>query len=357
MMREYLILHMSALAAGIILDILIGDPHSLPHPIRAIGTLIAHLEKHLKKPGTDGKNRVLAKGAVLWLTVMITTLTVTFGILAGVYTLNIYAGAVVEAVLSFYVLAAGSLRDESMKVYSALEEDAFCEESTGSRQDGGRLDSARERLSMIVGRDTESLDEAGIIRAAVETVAENTSDGVIAPLLYTFLGGPVLGMCYKAVNTMDSMLGYHNSEYEYFGKYAARADDVANFLPSRISAIFMIAAAGVSELSACVENVIFSKKRYRYSICGAARIWIRDRYKHKSPNSAQTESACAGALGIRLGGTSTYNGVPVEKPYIGDDTRRIEATDIKRAVRLMFTAEIICTAVIFTITGLIMIIR
>jgi adenosylcobinamide-phosphate synthase len=194
---------------------------------------------------------------------------------------------------------------------------------------------------MIVGRDTDALDEAGIVRATVETVAENTSDGVIAPLLYTFFGTPVLGMCYKAVNTMDSMLGYHNDEYENFGKFAARADDVANFIPSRLSAIFMSLAAGTVGCS----------------MREAFRIWIRDRYKHKSPNSAQTESACAGALGVRLGGSSRYKGVLVEKPYIGDDTRPIVADDIRRAVRLMFETEIVCTAVIFIITGLILIFR
>ena len=194
---------------------------------------------------------------------------------------------------------------------------------------------------MIVGRDTDMLDEAGIIRATVETVAENTSDGIIAPLLYTFLGTPVLGMCYKAVNTMDSMIGYHNDEYEYFGKVAARADDVANFIPSRLSAVFMCIAAGITGCS--MRN--------------AFRIWIRDRYRHKSPNSAQTESACAGALNIRLGGSSRYRGVLVEKPYIGDDTRPVEANDIKRAIRLMFGTEIVCTAVIFIITGLNLIFR
>ena len=314
---------MSALAAALILDVLIGDPVWLPHPIRLIGAFIAWLERLLRKSRTHD----LIKGAILWLIVVITTFAGTFGLLAGAYALNRYAGAVVEAILSFYVLAAGSLRDESMKVFHALRIPDPCE--------------ARRRLSMIVGRDTDALDEAGMIRATVETVAENTSDGIIAPLLYTFLGTPVLGMCYKAVNTMDSMIGYHNDEYEYFGKVAARADDAANFIPSRLSALFMCIAAGI----------------FGCSMRNAFRIWIRDRYKHKSPNSAQTESACAGALNIRLGGSSRYKGVLVEKPYIGDDTRPVEADDIKRAVRLMFGTEIVCTAVIFTITGLIMIFR
>ena len=323
---------MSALAVGIVLDIMIGDPQSLPHPIRAIGALIAGLEKLLRRTRLQSD---VVKGALLWLIVMIATIAVSFGILGGAYMLNIYAGAAVEAILTFYILAAGSLRDESMKVYEALDEG---------------LMAARKSLSMIVGRDTEVLDEAGIIRATVETVAENTSDGVIAPLLYTFLGGPVLGMCYKAVNTMDSMLGYHNDDYEYFGKFAARADDVANFIPSRLSALFMCAAAGIF-------GVCRIGKKLGCSGVNALRIWLRDRYEHKSPNSAQTESACAGALGIRLGGSSRYNGVLVEKPYIGDDTRPVEREDIRRAVRLMFITEIVCTAVIFTITTLILIFR
>ncbi len=342
-MREYLILHMSALATGILLDVIIGDPVWLPHPIRAIGALITFLEKHLRKSRT----RDLAKGVILWLIVVLTTFAVTSGLLAGAYTVNRYAGFSVEAILTFYILAAGSLRDESMKVFYALGGADPGDDAAGS----DRLDAARGCLSMIVGRDTAELDEAGIVRATVETVAENTSDGVMAPLLYTFLGGPVLGMCYKAVNTMDSMLGYHNDEYEYFGKFSARADDVANFIPSRLSAIFMCAAAGIVGL--------FGPGKKTFSISGrkALVIWLRDRYKHKSPNSAQTESACAGALGVRLGGSSRYKGVLVEKPYIGDDTRPIVADDIRRAVRLMFETEIVCTAVIFTITGLILIFR
>ena len=198
---------------------------------------------------------------------------------------------------------------------------------------------------MIVGRDTEVLDETGIIKACVETVAENTSDGVIAPLLYTALGGPVLGMCYKAVNTMDSMIGYNNERYEYFGKVAARADDVANLLPSRISALLMILASFILGLFCD-----------RYSVSGAARIWIRDRYRQKSPNAGQTESVCAGALGIRLLGDASYGGKTVHKPFIGDDTRCPEPDDIVRAAHLMYTAEVLCTAAILS-AALILIFR
>ena len=176
---------------------------------------------------------------------------------------------------------------------------------------------------MIVGRDTKSLDRAGIIRAAVETVAENTADGVIAPLFYMALGGAVGAMAYKAVNTMDSMLGYRNEQYQYFGTAAARLDDVAGFVPARLSGLLLVAATKLTGLDAE----------------GAWRIFCRDRYAHKSPNSAQSESACAGALGVRLAGDAVYFGRKVSKPYIGDATREIEAEDIVRSVRLMYAAS------------------
>ena len=315
-MREYLIYHMIALAAAIILDAVIGDPHRMPHPIRAIGALISKLEAKLypKEAKDIGSSAYFAGGALLWLIVMAVVAVITAALTVGSYMLHPLIGLATETVLTFYILAAGSLRDESMSVYDALND----------------INEARSRLSMIVGRDTGRLDEAGVIRAAVETVAENTSDGVIAPLLYTAIGGPVLGMCYKAVNTMDSMLGYHNSRYEYFGRFAARCDDIANYIPSRLSALFMIA---------CRPRDI--KRTFR--------IWRRDGRAHKSPNSAQTESVCAASLGIRLGGDSFYAGKLVSKPFIGDDTRPVEKDDIKRAIRLMFSAEILCTAVIMLI--------
>ncbi|MBR6390472.1 MAG: cobalamin biosynthesis protein CobD, partial [Lachnospiraceae bacterium] len=232
-----------------------------------------------------------------------------------------------ESVLTCYILAARSLYDESMKVCRDIER--------------GDTDAARHDLSMIVGRDTDRLDESGMIRAAVETVAENTSDGVLAPLLYTALGGPVLGLAYKAVNTMDSMLGYHNDRYEYFGRTAAKADDVFNYVPSRISAWLIIISSGILGIIS-----------HEYSASGAYRIWRRDRRNHLSPNSAQTESACAGSLMIRLGGTSFYHGVLVEKPVIGDDVRQIRTVHIRYANRLMFTSEsimLIVTVALFLI--------
>lgn len=324
MIREYLILHTAALLLGILLDTLIGDPHSMPHPIRALGSLINTSEKILYRMTSPGQQ--IIAGAILWIEVIAITLTVSFLIFSGAYHINKYVGAIVESVMVFYILAARSLKDESMKVYNALSsEDIIC---------------ARVSLSMIVGRDTSHLDEASVARAAVETVAENTSDGVVAPLLYAAIFGPVGGMIYKAVNTMDSMLGYRNERYLYFGRVAARADDVFNYIPSRLCALLMIAASTFCRLSGK----------------DALRTWRRDRCAHKSPNSAQTESVCAGALGIRLGGASTYGGIMVEKPYIGDDTRPVEANDIKQSIRLMFATEALCTAVVLLILTILILI-
>ena len=323
----YILSHMTALAMGIVIDVIIGDPHNIPHPIRWIGRLIASCEKLLYGKDRSRTARFMA-GAFLWLIVCAVTLFLTASVMAASYHSGLIIGTVVEAILTAYTLAAGSLRDESMAVYHKL-----CDND---------LEGARQRLSMIVGRDTKVLDEAGVTRAAVETVAENTSDGVIAPLIYLALFGPCGGLVYKAVNTMDSMIGYRNERYEYFGRFAARMDDIANFIPSRISAVFMIAAAYVLALF-----------RSKVNPKGAARIWWRDRYKHKSPNSAQTESVCAGALSLLLGGDGTYSGVLVKKPYIGDDTRPIEAEDIRRAVKLMFATEAVCTAAIFILIILI----
>ena len=337
-MRDYLILHMIALAGGIWLDLCLGDPHTIPHPVRAIGALISSLERWLyPDTGKILKRSLLLRGFLLWLAVTLTTVLVTSSVvIAAAFTGKIMFVAV-ETVLTYYCLAARSLRDESMKVYECLKD-----VSEGEKSDTGHLERAREALSMIVGRDTKVLDEAGIVRATVETVAENTSDGVIAPLLYTALGGPVLGMFYKAINTMDSMIGYKNDRYVYFGRFAARADDVANFIPSRISAVFMIISAGMMSIYTRVISSLrgsLDEGMPYYSVKRALSVYRRDRLKHNSPNSAQTESVCAGALGIRLGGRSYYGGAAVDKPYIGDDTRKIEAEDIRRAITLMFVTE------------------
>lgn len=332
-MKEIMILHTISLALGILLDQIVGDPHSFPHPIRAIGNLILFLEKKLLGTDLDEENRDPKKekrrGILLWLIVVFTTITAVMIVMLFSYKINKYLGVLVEAILTCYILAARSLCRESMLVYKALK--------------AGNIDEARRALSMIVGRDTEHLEEDEIIKAAVETVSENTSDGVIAPLIYTAIGGPVLGMAYKAVNTMDSMLGYHNDRYEYFGRFAAKADDFFNFLPSRISALLMIFA---SVLASFFSSEFSGRRAYQ--------IWIRDRYNHKSPNSAQTESVCAGALGLKLGGTHLYRGVPVEKPTIGDERRKPEIDDVKRANSLMFLTEALTFALVIYMMALVL---
>jgi len=300
-----MIYHIIAIAAGFLLDCILGDPYSFPHPVKMMGKIISLCDDKLR---TDNPKSNRRRGT---LTVLIVcTLTVIFsgGILLGAYLIYPVAGCVVESVMTYQALAAKSLRTESMKVYKAL--------NTGS------LDDARKAVSMIVGRDTNELDEAHVIAAAVETVAENTSDGVIAPLMYLIIGGPVLGFLYKAINTMDSMIGYKNDKYIDFGRFAAKSDDVVNFIPARLSAWLMIFSCA------------FLGRNYSFK--GAKRIYLRDRFNHSSPNSAQTEAALAGALGLRLAGDASYFGKIVKKPFIGDKAREIDRDDIKRANVLMY---------------------
>lgn len=291
------------------LDLLFGDPKWLPHPVCLIGNIIKSLEIFLRKYVI---NEFLA-GAYLWFIVVLLSYCVPTGIIVitALFWENIYIVLAVQIFFCYQILAARSLRDESMKVYYALI--------------ANDIDKARMYLSYIVGRDTEQLDEEAIIRATVETVAENATDGVVAPIMYMGIGGAPLGFAYKAINTMDSMIGYKNERYLYFGRWAAIADDVANFVPARWAAISMIIAA--LPLGLNVKN--------------AWRIFKRDRYNHKSPNSAQTESVCAGALGVQLGGSSYYFGKLVEKPTIGDALRKIEAKDIVIANRLMYVSSFI----------------
>ncbi|MCR4691575.1 MAG: adenosylcobinamide-phosphate synthase CbiB [Lachnospiraceae bacterium] len=319
-----MILHTQAFGLGILLDLIIGDPHSFPHPIRVVGALIGALDKALNSNPDEKPQAARRKGIMLWICVMLCTFAATFFLLAVLYKVGRIPGGLGEAVLTCYILSARSLCKESMAVSKKLKEDD--------------LAGARSALSMIVGRDTAVLDREEVIKGAVETVSENTSDGVIAPLLYTAIGGPVLGMAYKAVNTMDSMLGYHNEKYEHFGFFAAKADDVCNFLPARISALLMIGAAAIL---GC-----FSKA---YDAAGALRICKRDRKNHTSPNSAMTESVCAGALGLQLGGTHLYQGIPVGKPTIGDAKRAAETKDIFRANVLMFMTKALSLLLLFAI--------
>ncbi len=301
--------HMLAFFLGFLLDLLLGDPYCLPHPIRLIGKLISKTEQHLLAKGKERNEvRELKAGKRMVFIVLGCTFLAASAILFLAYGLHACLGMAVEAVMTYYILAAKCLKVESMKVYRCLKEQG--------------LEKARAAVSMIVGRDTACLDEEGVAKAAVETVAENTSDGVIAPMLYAAVGGPILGFLYKAVNTMDSMIGYKNDKYMYFGRAAAKLDDLVNFLPARISACLMIAASYLGGKD-------FSGKE-------AKRIYKRDRRNHASPNSAQTESVCAGALGIRLAGDASYFGRIVKKPTIGDALRKVEYEDIKRANRLMY---------------------
>ena len=325
--------HIIAFIAGFVLDLLIGDPHFIPHPVRLIGSLISFLDKRLNsdvKYNSSEKNLNLIKykrGMILAFTVIFATFAISVIIIVAAYSINLYAGVIAEAVMTWQILATKCLRVESMRVYDAL------------RTDG--VHAGRRAVSMIVGRDTSVLDESGVTRAAVETVAENTSDGVIAPMLYTVIGGPVLGFVYKAVNTMDSMLGYKNDKYMYFGRFAARLDDVVNFIPARISAYLMIAAAFIGGRQFDGKN--------------AYRIFKRDRFNHASPNSAQTESVCAGALRVQLAGDAVYFGKLVKKKYIGDGLREIEYEDIKRANRLMYITAFLCELLSVAVMSLVLI--
>lgn len=298
---------------GFILDTIIGDPYKLPHPIRWIGSFISILEKLCRKIAKSN-TMLMILGAILVFIVIFVSGGITLLVLK-LASFNKYAYLIVSSVICYYMLAGKSLKTESMKVYKAFE--------------NNDTEGARKAVSMIVGRDTQSLTKEGIIKAAVETVAENSSDGVVAPLIYMLIFGPVGGVVYKAINTMDSMIGYVEEKYFYIGKFAAKLDDVLNYIPARISGILVIISAFI----------------LRYDYKNAFRIFKRDRRKHASPNSAQTESAMAGALDIQLSGDATYFGVLHKKPYIGDKKREIENEDIKRANRIMYTMTVICIVV------------
>ena len=307
---------------GFILDTIIGDPYKLPHPIRWIGSFISILEKLCRKIAKSN-TMLMILGAILVFIVVFVSGGITLLVLK-LASFNKYAYLIVSSVICYYMLAGKSLKTASMKVYKAFE--------------NNDTEGARKAVSMIVGRDTQSLTKEGIIKAAVETVAENSSDGVVAPLIYMLIFGPVGGVVYKAVNTMDSMIGYVEEKYFYIGKFAAKLDDVLNYIPARISGILVIISAFI----------------LRYDYKNAFRIFKRDRKKHASPNSAQTESAMAGALGVQLAGDATYFGVVHKKPYIGDKKREIENEDIKRANDIMYTMTIICLVVGFVIRSVVM---
>ncbi|MEY8338394.1 adenosylcobinamide-phosphate synthase CbiB [Lachnospiraceae bacterium 62-35] len=295
---------------GFLLDCLLGDPHGWYHPIRSIGKLIRKSEKLIRRIFPDTSRGETAGGVFLCLAVTGISTALPWLTLKAAGTVSKRLRLFLECIMCYQILAARALRDESMKVYKALEK--------------GDVEEGRRAVSMIVGRDTDSLTVEGIRKAAIETVAENTSDGVTAPLLFMAAGGAPMGFFYKAVNTMDSMIGYHNDRYEYLGKAAAKLDDLVNWLPARISGLLMVASAFLSALWGDFDGK------------NAWKIFLRDRRKHKSPNSAQTEAACAGALGLSLAGDASYFGSLVKKPVIGEGKRAVENQDICKANQLMY---------------------
>ena len=296
---------------GFILDGIFGDPAWLVHPVVIMGKAITALEKFLRKrlPNTPEGERL--GGRILAMALPVGTLLITGGVCWLFYRISPILGFAIELLWCAQALAAKGLAQESTNVYRELVK--------------GDLPASRRAVSRIVGRDTAELTSEGVTKAAVETVAENASDGVIAPLFYMMLGGAPLALVYKAINTMDSMVGYKNEKYLNFGCAAAKLDDAANYLPSRIAALLWIASAALTGNDAK----------------SAWRIWRRDRRKHASPNSAQTESACAGALNVQLAGPATYFGKYCDKPTIGDAVRAIEPRDILRANKMMYTASLL----------------
>lgn len=310
-------LSLLALVLGFILDLIIGDPHGLYHPIRLVGNLIGLLEKHMNKK-SDSPDRQMVMGWLMALIVITLSSGIPLLLLLLAYRIHPVCGLVLETIMCWQLLATKSLKDESMKVYRKLK-----------KHD---LQGSRHAVSMIVGRDTEVLDETGVTKAAVETVAENTSDGVIAPMFYMAIGGAFLGWMYKSINTMDSMVAYKNDRYLYFGRIPAYLDDIANYIPARLAGLLMVLASFLVRLDGTHAFAIFK----------------RDRYNHASPNSAQTEAVMAGALNVQLAGDAWYFGELHKKKTIGDDIRPVEAEDIVRANKLLYGTAVV-SLVIFTL--------
>lgn len=308
-----------ALTAGFVLDWIFGDPRWLYHPVRAIGVLISRGETIFRRVFPKSPQGELAAGAFFAVFVILVSSVLPFLLLFLAWKINVWSAFALSVFWDYQLLAAKSLKTESMRVLDALQEK--------------NLPKARQAVSMIVGRDTERLDEEGVAKAAVETVAENTSDGVIAPMLFLALGGPVLGFLYKSVNTLDSMVGYKNETYLYFGRFSAKLDDVVNWIPARVSGFLMALASPLSGLS----------------LGHAFRIYLRDRKNHASPNSAHTEAAAAGALGVQLAGNAWYFGKLYEKPSIGDPLRSVEHEDIRRVNRLMYRTSVLALAGIWVL--------
>ena len=299
-----------------ILDQIFGDPRNFPHPVVIIGKLISAMERFTRKVFPKTNKGELAAGAFTWLVVATVSFAVPFIALVLLAKVNVWAAFALNTFWSYQIFASKSLKEQSMLVYRYLEAED--------------LPNSRKYLSWIVGRDTSELDPEEITKAVVETVAENTSDGVTAPMLYMIIMGAPLGMLYKAINTMDSMLGYKNDRYMYFGRIPAKIDDVANFIPARITGLLMCLTAPLIGLDG--RN--------------AYRIYKRDRLKHLSPNSGHLEAACAGAMHIMLGGDSFYFGKLVEKASLGDPDREVRIIDIPLSIKMMYASSLAMLALL-----------
>ncbi|KOA19766.1 cobalamin biosynthesis protein CbiB [Clostridium homopropionicum DSM 5847] len=312
-MEDFLVINSLDVIAAVIIDLILGDPYWLPHPIIFIGKLIKIIENKMRATAKNNKQLKYLGGIMVLIVVLICFLLPAI-ILYFTWSVKPLFH-VVNIMLLWTTIAAKSLKEESMKVYFALEKKDIA--------------LARKFTSYIVGRETQNLDEKQLIRATVETVAENTSDGVIAPLFYGFIGGAPLAMMYKGINTMDSMVGYLNELYTYFGFFSAKTDDVFNFIPARITGFFM-----------CMTALFMKASCYN-----SLKIMIRDRNNHKSPNCAYPEAAVAAILKVQLGGNNIYFGEVVEKPTIGDKTRELQREDIVSSNKIMFLTEFLFAAI------------
>ena len=295
-----------------ILDLIFGDPEKIRHPVQIIGKMITFLEKKLY-----GKKGSFAGGVVLGILVVASTFFVMYGFVKLTKIVKVLE--ILEIYLMYTVFSVKSLAREGKRVYKILKL--------------GNLKVAREKLSYLVSRDTEKMDKVMIIRSTMETISENMVDGVIAPMFYMFFGGLPLAMAYKAINTLDSMVGYKNKKYAKFGMFSAKLDDMANFVPARISGIFITMASYT----------------LRYNYKNAWKIFKRDRKNHASPNSAHPESAVAGALGVQFGGKVSYFGKEVKKPTIGDKLKEFRLDDIKKNILLMYMTSFVSICCFSTI--------
>lgn len=307
------------IVTAFILDMVFKDPQKIPHFVTFIGMMIKKGEAIIRKIFISSKWTDLFGGFLLTVFVVFVSFIIPYLLLGVLYAVNSYLGAAVEIFLCFQILALGSLKEAAMRVYSSFSLNS--------------LDMARKEVSKIVGRDTENLTEKEVVKATVESVAENTNDGVVAPLFYMLIGGASLGMLYKAVNTLDSMIGYRNKKYNYFGRFAARLDDVLNIIPARITGFLYVAASLLSG----------------FDYKNAYRILLRDRWNHLSPNSGYPEAAVAGALNIQLGGGSYYSGEYVEKKYIGDDNKEPDIEDIPKACMLMTFVSVLALVILIAL--------